>query len=612
MGEARGAPHPPPCPGYLTVPITPGGTTMPAAPRRDALPQNVLYILFDDLRADFGGASTPPHAPFLSSLAHEGTSFELAFSQVAFCVPSRASFLTGIRPERTRSIHNDQALRFGATRHAPLKPGFTVFDAFKRAGFVTAAVGKIFHFGEIHPSLDMPPLPSTLDLLGRPCDRPNATDVRQPVAHMRFGYPKACQLPFGSFVDERIAAAAIGYLRRLLGMTRPVQEDDPWRRPPFFLAVGFCRPHNPYHFPSRHLDRLPAANQTDIAAVRWRHESQPSIAYADSSPCSLRKCSREQRRFYRAAVSHVDEMVGLVLRELRQRSVDKSTLVVAHADHGFSMGENGAWQKRSNFDHASRVPLIIRDPRLPRAAGVVVQAPVELTDVLPTLLDLSGAASVVSPPRHLQGRSLRPLLVPSALGGNATAAASFTHAFMLQPRLLYLSRDNASRTPRRHTARQRVALVDGGANVSAVLSDGEVPRPKDCSTELLAGGFGPGRSCRFVAMGFSVRSRQWRYTRWERWPVQGGSTRVWTVGEGQLLAEELYSYSSDGVGASEQLLQGYGAEEINLAAPWSRQRLDATQLSTVRVAKQSLMQALLTRRATPLPSASMSLGPEDS
>ena len=137
---------------------------------------------------------------------------------------------------------------------------------------------------------------------------------------------------------------------------------------PFLLLVGFCRPHNPYQFPSQHLDRLPAASDTDVASVRWRHESQPALAYADSIECALRKCSREQRRFYRAAVLHADEMAGLVLEELRSRPhVADATLVVAHADHGFSLGENGAWQKRSNFDHATRVPLLIRDPTLPRA-----------------------------------------------------------------------------------------------------------------------------------------------------------------------------------------------------------------------------------------------------
>ena len=537
-------------------------------------PRNVLYVLFDDLRADFGGGSTSVTTPHLSRLAKEGASFGLAYSQVAFCVPSRASFLTGMRPEATLSIHNDQVERFGNKRLAPLRPGFTVLDAFKRAGYVTAAVGKIFHFAEAHPSLDLPIKPSTHDLLGRPCDSPGAKDVRVPQAHARFGFPKACRLPFGSFVDERVAAAAIGYLRELA--KRHEQHEEP-----FLLLVGFLRPHNPYQFPSQHLDKLPAANATDAAAVRYRHASQPLLAYADSTECTQRKCSREQRRFYRAAVSHADEMLGLVLNELRSKHLIQTTLVVAHSDHGFSLGENGAWQKRMAFDHAARVPLLIRDPTLPHAnRGMRIDhAPVELTDVLPTLLDLSGANKVIPPPHHLQGRSLRPLLH----GSTGAKSSSFRYAFMIQPRLLYLARpdDKSNASSSTSGRRERQLIVDGGANASDVLgAEGELPRRgKDCSTELVAGGFGPGRACQFVAMGFSVRSSQWRYTRWERWPIRGETKRVWTVGEGQLLAEELYSYSS-----------GNATEQVNLAALGGEEYPE----------KQALMAALLARRGEPL------------
>ena len=174
-------------------------------------PRNVLYVLFDDLRADYGfgsDASSSGHTPNLDKLSQTGVKFELAFSQVAFCVPSRTSFLTGLRPETTTSVHNDQVKRFRDNRLAPLRPGTTVLDAFKRAGYTTAAVGKIFHFGEAHPSLDLPVLTNTHDLLGRPCDRPDATDVRVPKAVARYGFPRACQLPFGSFVDQRAAAGA--------------------------------------------------------------------------------------------------------------------------------------------------------------------------------------------------------------------------------------------------------------------------------------------------------------------------------------------------------------------------------------------------------------------
>ena len=581
--------------------------------------RNVLYVLFDDLRADlgFGNTASSQYTPTMEQLKRGGASFELAFSQTAFCVPSRASFLTGLRPETTRSVHNDQVERFGAHRYEPLRPGYTVLDAFKRVGYTTAAVGKIFHFGEGHPSLDLPVLPNTHDLLGRPCDGPNAKDVRKPRAAVRFGFPKACQLPFGSFVDERVAAGAIGYLRRLTGHRRNTRADSAANarnadananivtnntgrsstQRPFLLLVGFMRPHNPYQFPSQYLDRLPSANATDVAMVRSRHQSQPSLAYADGTGCTQRKCTREQVRFYRGAVSHADAMLGLVLRELRKLQIAPTTLVVVHADHGFSLGENGAWQKRSNFDHATRVPLFIRDPTLPHTAGLRVHAPVELTDVLPTLLDLSGATLHMPPPRHLQGRSLRPLLDRSSNANGHT----FTHAFMLQPRLLYLSRNTTSRARLRASGTSR-ALVDGGANVSDVIEPGGSwpTRAKDCSAELVAGGFGPGRSCQFIAMGFSVRSRRWRYTRWERWPIGGDTKRIWTAGEGSLLAEEIYCYGCRNMSTALMRIGGNtDAEQVNLVAPSSKQQLDADEAATVRSAKQALKQALLSRTQHP-------------
>lgn len=551
---------------------------------------NVLYFLFDDLRGDLGAGSAQSkhYAPHLHKLATEGVSFDLAFSQVAFCVPSRASFLTGMRPEYTRSVHNDQVERFGSSRLQPLKPGATVFDAFKRATYVTAAVGKIFHFAEQHPSIDLPVLLQTLDLLGRPCDqRADATDVRVPHAHARFGFPKACTLPFGAFVDERIAAGAVGYLRKLARLQRP-----------FLLMVGFMRPHNPYQFPSRFLDRVPAVNDTDVPRVRGRHPSQPAIAYADSTECTQRKCLREQRRYYRAAVAHADEMLGVVLHELFRLGLAGTTLVVAHADHGFSLGENGAFQKRSNFDHATRVPLLLRDPRLPSTAGLrIAHAPVELVDVLPTLLDLSGAGR--SSLSQLQGRSLRPLLL-----GDAMQAKQFKHAFMVQPRLLYLSRNASSRRAARASSNPLLGLIiDGGANVTEVILNAKRGSataatsftPKDCSAELVAGGFGPGRACRFVAMGFSVRARRWRYTRWERWPIGGNTSRIWTVGEGKLLAEELYCYRCNVSSSLESPSDATppDAEQINLAAPSSARRLTAAQRAMAQYKKTELLQALV-------------------
>ena len=614
--------------------------------------QNIIYVIVDDLRPDFGFAHSSSlrhqhHTPTFDRLAAESTYFSMAFAQVAFCVPSRASFLTGLRPETTGSVHNDQLVRFDNHRLAPLQPGTTVFDYFKRAGYTTAAVGKIFHHGESHPSIDLPILQPTHDLLGRPCDSAIAKDVQVPHSRDQFGFPKACNLPFGYFVDEKVAAGAIRYLR-MLSQSRgrsgqsTASGDILAPPPPFLLMIGFSRPHNPYQFPSRHLDALPWANSTDVATVRFRHESQPAIAFADTPECTQRKCSREQRRYYRAAVSHMDEMLGLVLKEERKLALANNTLLVLHADHGISLGENGAWEKRTVFDHATRVPLFIRDAMRPASHGRrVTQSLVELTDVLPTLIELSGAHHRVKAQPQLQGKSLRPLLDPTPrlrMQGGIRPSTSmlfraFRYSYSIAPRLLYV----AHVKKRDAGATDLPLLVDGGAAPELFVagrsnrsssggysneSPGAGRRSRDagthCSDQLAPSPFGPGRPCRFVAMGFSVRSLGWRYTRWERWPSKPGSRgaqpkgstakrlreRIWTVGEGELLAEELYRYNDSTAHDETPFLAASGGEfeQINHLAP-SRAKtgslgLGATRpsLMAVRQIKDQLMTALLSRK----------------
>ena len=599
-------------------------------------PKNVLYLLADDLRPEFN-FTDPWHQPPLATpnfdrLARTSTYFGLAFSQTAFCVPSRASFLTSLRPETTRSVHNDQLHRVGAPRMAPLRPGWTTFDAFRDAGYATAASGKIFHFAEEHPALSMKTIAGTHDLLGRPCDtRRDALDVVEPTEAPYFGFPKVCSLPFGSFTDQRTTAAAVMYMRRLSNGSKP-----------FLLAVGFSRPHNPYQYPTKYLMMQPEANAIDVAAVRRRHPSQPVIAYADSIDCRAIGCEREQRRYYRGAVTYVDALLGILLDELEALHVEASTLVVVHSDHGFSLGENGAWQKRTNFDHATRVPLFVRDPSRPSSFGRnLVHSPVELVDVLPTMYDLAGATKHAAAPDRWQGRSLRSLLEAGNEAPEKAEAARvgehWRYAWMLQPRMLYLPR-HARKKMKKKKKKSVSVLLDGVVaaaaasvvdNTGSDADEGEGPfvrksgrslitevaqPPRDdelnCTLSLLGPGtFGPGRTCQFFAMGFSVRSHSYRYTRWERWPPEGldllealeparfheDITNFWTVGEGALLAEELYNYDfrRDADAPESAVRETSRAEEVNL--------LGTAVASSVEVqrVKAELWHALLLRRKDP-------------
>jgi uncharacterized sulfatase len=357
---------------------------------------NVLLVMADDLATTLGCYDFPAaQTPRLDALARQGLLCTRAYCQFPHCNPSRASLLSGLRPGATRVTNNEDNLYQNV-------PGvLTLPHYFRQQGYATARCGKIFHLG----------VPSGQESMDDP-------------AAWEFGTPFVSELPYppqrasavrvktgkGSglgwqeipgedeqLCDGRFARTAVEWL----------EHRDPAR--PFFLAVGFHRPHLPLVAPAAYFDRiqiesigLPAAPADDEADI-------PLPARNGAVPGYTLTASPEQRRAairaYLACVSYVDAQVGRLLDALERLGVADRTLIVFTSDHGWHLGEHGLWHKRSLFEESARVPLVIYLPGA-RANGQSTASLVELLDLYPTLVDLCGL-----PPRGgLQGVSLRPLL----------------------------------------------------------------------------------------------------------------------------------------------------------------------------------------------------------
>lgn len=369
---------------------------------------NVLFIAADDLRADLGCYGSPEAlTPNLDALARRGVVFERAYCQQAVCNPSRASILTGRRPDTLRVW--DLRRHFRETF-----PGIvTLPQHFKENGYTTVGLGKLFH----NESGGKPPYPfkdppswSEPPLFA---DGPHWADWVEEAGGAPKGKGGAVQrldVPDKAYLDGRIADAAV---RRLGELARDGK--------PFFLGVGFWKPHLPFNAPKRYWDlydrtrlRPPSppampAGAPVLAGHTW-NELRGYAGMPKDGPLSPEQIV-ELRHGYLACVSFLDAQVGKVLRELGRLGLDGNTLVVFWSDHGFHLGEHDLWGKTANYELDTRVPLIFAGPGV--TAGGRAPGLAELLDVYPTLVEASGLPAAAG----TEGRSLLPRLRdPSAPG----------------------------------------------------------------------------------------------------------------------------------------------------------------------------------------------------
>jgi len=370
---------------------------------------NVLFIAIDDLRPELGCYGSPVQSPNIDQLAREGTLFERAYVQCALCMPSRASVLTGRRPDTTGVV--DFNVRFRDV----LSDVVTLPQHFQNNGYYAAAFGKLFHRDD-PVSWSTPLWQSNRPAYHTDFGKQVMAWTREDYRRLTYvwdlgdgvtktktpgGLPwEAPNVPDNALRDGHIADAAIVKMKEL-------------RNQPFFLAVGFHKPHLPFIAPKKYFDLydrdkialatnpFPPFNAPKFATYNW-NDLRHYYGIPDVGPVSEEQ-ARELKHAYYACVSYTDAQVGRLLKNLDALGLRDNTIVVLWGDHGWQLGEHGMWDKHSNFETSTHAPLIIRTPGQQPAR---TRALVEFVDIYPTICELCS----LSLDDGLEGRSFVPLI----------------------------------------------------------------------------------------------------------------------------------------------------------------------------------------------------------
>lgn len=360
----------------------------------DAAKPNVLFIMSDDLNCDLGCYGHPiVKSPNIDRLAARGLRFNRAYCQFPLCGPSRASVMCGLYPDQTLVQHNAIYVRQRVPNVV------TMPQMFRNAGYTVMRIGKIYHYG----------VPGTIGTDGH--DDPESWEkVINPRGRDKDDEAQVFTLRPGQYGGTLSWLAADGTDEEQtdgIGATAAVKllEQFAADKKPFFLGLGFYRPHTPYVSPKKYFDMYP----TDKLVV-------PTVpdGYLQTLPLPARltltnkkdqvnlpdETARKAMQAYYASITFMDAQVGRVLDALDRLGLDKNTIVVFISDHGYHMGEHGYYQKMTLFENAARVPMIVSVPGM-RSAGASTNSLIESLDLYPTLAELCGT----TPPPILSGVS---------------------------------------------------------------------------------------------------------------------------------------------------------------------------------------------------------------
>ncbi|WP_165733358.1 sulfatase [Polaribacter sp. 20A6] len=400
---------------------------------------NVLFIAVDDLRAELGTyGSEVVLSPNIDKLASVGVQFNKAYVQQAICGPSRASILTGSRPETINVI--DLFQDFRANRPSIV----TLPQHFKENGYETVYAGKVFHgqYTDNEMSWTRKPVkvklnanvPKTAggyalaesqlmyqenkkaleDKYGEKLIRENWLDKGPAL--------ESANVPDETYEDGYNTLSAIATLNEMVA-----KNDKPW-----FLALGFKKPHLDWIAPKKYWDlydetKIPIATQVNPpkdGAAMGLSESLELRVSADMPKTGEFNTELQQklRHGYYACISYIDAQVGKMIQALKDSGEYENTIIVFWSDHGFNLGEMGYWGKATNYEIATRVPFIIAAPGITdKTKGQKADALVELLDLYPTLCDLAGLET----PSNLEGKSLVPILQNPSMKSQKPAFSLF-------------------------------------------------------------------------------------------------------------------------------------------------------------------------------------------
>ncbi|MBT3666305.1 MAG: sulfatase [Opitutae bacterium] len=397
---------------------------------------NILFIAIDDLRPELGCYGSPiAMSPNLDKLAREGRRFDRAYCQQSICSPSRASLMTGVRPDEIGVIENTAYFR-------DLNPNIvTLPQHFIKNGYEAVYCGKIYH-GRMtdekyswsrKPAHNLCPVkmkwfPGGYALLEN--QELWATNKEKMLAkYGKEGSGGLIHGPAYESADVPDHAYSDGYSTRLAISTL---KDHRNKKPdqPLFLALGFKKPHLDFVAPKKYWDmydreKIQLAKQTDepvygaSTGLHASFELRTRHGIPKKGPIGPDLAKTLLHGYY-ACVSYVDAQIGLMLEALDEAGIRDDTVIVVWGDHGWHLGEMGIWGKATNYEIATRVPLIVWTPKM-KQKGKGTNALVELVDLYPTLCDLAG----LSKPKHLSGKSLVPQIENPDTKGKKFAVSQF-------------------------------------------------------------------------------------------------------------------------------------------------------------------------------------------
>ncbi|MGJ8679463.1 sulfatase [Paraglaciecola sp.] len=397
---------------------------------------HILFISIDDFRPELASYNSGiAVTPNIDEIAHNGVRFLNAHAQQAICGPSRASTMTGLRPDTLGVTHN-----YVKFRHK-LKDVKTIPQHFMDNGYVATHVGKIFHHGDkdADVSWNYPAAYDKISHIKKPSRyalQSNMDLQTKQRKEMFAKYGEQAKFGLGSgpafekaevadtaYEDGYNTELAIATLKELLA-----KKDDK----PIFFGFGMNKPHLPWVAPKKYWDLYDPA-QIELSAqtegpkggaamglhASFEMRTFSNVPNAGPIPDDL---AVELKHSYLASVSYIDAQIGKIMQAFEEAGVLDNTIVMLWSDHGYHLGEMGIWGKASNYDIATRVPLILSTPDMTKSQkGSVSEALVELVDMYPTLSELAG----LDVPSHLEGLSLVPLLTQPDLPWKQAAFSQF-------------------------------------------------------------------------------------------------------------------------------------------------------------------------------------------
>lgn len=378
---------------------------------------NVLFIIADDLRNELGCyGSKIAITPNIDELAASGVRFDRAYCQKAVCWPSRNSLLSGLLPGNLGKANSEFTFR---ESHPDI---LSLPQLFRENGYFSASFGKILHNGQDDPAswsqphYDPPPLHYA---------RPENLE-KHPIINRSVPENKINPLVEAAEVSDEAYEDGVTTREAVEEIHRQGEKESP-----FFLMVGFHKPHSPFNAPKRDWDLYadieiplsPFPNQPEGAPLKHTFHPSSYLRSFEGFPTEgdiPDEEARKTRHAYFACVSYIDRLTGQLIEALDKSGQIENTIIVFTSDHGYHLGDQGLWSKHTTFELATRIPLILSGPGVSREAHT--EALVELVDLYPTLAEVAG----LDLPDHLDGKSFATVLSDPRTPAREAALSEFS------------------------------------------------------------------------------------------------------------------------------------------------------------------------------------------